>query len=96
MPKDCEDTMLMRIIGGAGTIAKVLCETTDAETATTACTEGMERVELDISVLVQALDGIEAEIENMAALLDIDLINSKVFDLIGKNLVEKLGATAVS
>ena len=90
MPENSPGTMLARMIGGASGIAKVLSQTSNVDSARDTCRSAMERVNLDISVLVRALDGIEEEIEKMADLLQIDVLNSKVFTLICKQLVESL------
>ncbi len=96
IPEDCAGAALSRIIGGAGTIARILCEANEPDAAVKACADGMDRVELDISVLVTALSDVEQDIEQMAGLLGIEVINSKVFSLISQRLIESLGSACGS
>jgi HD-like signal output (HDOD) protein len=84
--------LMARIIGGAGAIARILAETSEVHMAVEACTKAMGRVNLNVNVLIKALDGIEAEIQRMAELLQVEIMNSSVFGLIGKHLVENLYA----
>ena len=87
-PEDCSGATLARIVGGASDIAKVLSQTSNVESALEVCRNAMD--ELDLSVLVKTLDGIQDEIGSMAELLQVDVLNSKVFALICKQLIENL------
>lgn len=93
MPADCEGASLARIIGAAGDIARVLCQTSQVASATRACRQAMDRVELDVTVLLKALDGLEADIEHMADLLQVDVLDSEVFALICAQLIDTLQNT---
>ncbi len=90
IPAKCEGAILARIISGAGTIAKVLSQTSNVESAVDVCKGAMERVELDLSVLVRALDGIDDDIVRMAELLGVDVLNTKVFSLICEQMSKSL------
>jgi len=90
VPEGCSGALLARVIGASSSVAKVLSQTSNADSAVGTCKAAMERVNLDPSVLVHALDGIEGEIEKMADLLQVDVLNSKVFGLICKQLVDSL------
>jgi HD-like signal output (HDOD) protein len=92
MPQKGPGILLARVIGGASQIAKVLSETNDVPTAVAACTEAMIRVNLNTNVLIKALDGIDADIRSMADLLKVEILNSKIFSMLGKQLVENLYA----
>lgn len=90
IPADCKGAILARIINGSGTIAKVLSQTSQSASAVVTCRSAMDRVKLDVSVLIRVLDGIDEEISRMAELLGVDVLNSKVFTLICKQLVTDL------
>ncbi|MEK6643930.1 MAG: HDOD domain-containing protein [Planctomycetota bacterium] len=92
MPAKVEGIILARAIGGAQMIGKILSETTDVSKAVNACTQSMIRVNLNTNVLIKALDGIDAEIRNVADLLKVEVLNSKIFATLGRQLVENLHA----
>lgn len=92
IPESVSEPVLPRIIGGASAVAKILCETSEPEAAVDACVSAMDRVELDVAVLVRVLEGIATEIQDMAKLLGIDVIDSRVFALISEQLSERLGS----
>jgi HD-like signal output (HDOD) protein len=97
LPKDSAGAKLAKIIGAGSIIAKTLSETMDPDVALKACIEGMERVNLDVSVLAQALDGLDQQIEDMARLLQVEVLASRIFSVISKQLSETIGAgTAAS
>lgn len=93
IPTDCKGAILARIINGSGSIAKVLSQTSNSSSAVDTCRAAMDRVNLDVHVLIRALDGIDEEISRMAELLGVDVLNSKVFNLICKQLVANLENT---
>ncbi|MCG8403963.1 MAG: HDOD domain-containing protein [Phycisphaerales bacterium] len=90
MPEDCAGHELARILNAAGAIAKLLCETTDAEAAIETCLQSLQKVELDPSVLLEALSDLEQEVNGMAELLGLNILSSKVFSAIGGQLAEHL------
>lgn len=94
LPADAPSQKLARVIGAAGMVAKILCEVTNVETVVTSCVDAMERVELDLSVLVRSLHGIGDQIEQTAGLLQVDVLNSKVFATIEKQLAAQLQSAA--
>lgn len=96
IPEGTVGANLVPIIGGAGSIAKYLCEAGDPEKAAQQCVAAMEQVELSVSVLAGALSGIEKEIEGMAKMLGVDVINSKVFAAIGTQLSQHLATPATA
>lgn len=93
IPPDCAAAPLARVIHAASIIAKVLSQTSNVESALGACQRAMDLVDLDLSMLIRILERIEDEIESMAALLDVNVLNSKVFALICKQLIEGLENT---
>jgi len=92
LPKDSAGAKLAKIIGAGSIIAKTLSETMDTDVALKCCIEGMERVNLDVSVLAQALDGLEHQIEDMAKLLQVEVLASRIFSVISKQLTQTIDA----
>ncbi len=92
LPANSAGARLARIIGAGSIIAKTLCETMDPEVALKSCIEGMERVNLDVSVLAKALDGLEQQIEDMANLLQVEVLSSRIFSVISKLLTQTIDA----
>jgi HD-like signal output (HDOD) protein len=90
MTDSAQGRVLAQIIGGAGEIARILCEAVDPESAIRSCQACMERVELDIVVLVKSLEGIESQIRGMARSLGLEVINNRLFGLIAERLVSQL------
>jgi len=90
LPESKDAALLARIIGGTSDIAKILAETTPIDQAVQICQTAMDRVELDIKVLVRALEGIDEEITGMAELLQVDVLNSRVFSVLCAELIKAL------
>jgi HD-like signal output (HDOD) protein len=83
-----------RILHAADRIGKLLCEVPSAETISCTCSAALEHVGVDEGVLVQLLPTIEADIEDLADALRIDVIPSKGYSLIAKAVEQKLAAAA--
>jgi HD-like signal output (HDOD) protein len=96
IPADCEGSLLARIIGGAGGVARILSQTSNVDSAVEKCTAAMTSVDLDMSTLIQTLEGIEEQIARVADLLQIDVLSSKVFTLICSQLIENLETRMVT
>lgn len=92
LPSNSPGAKLARIIGAGSIIAKILSETMDADVAVKACIEGMERVNLDLPVLAKTLVGIEQQIEEMARLLQVEVIASRIFAVISSELAKAIEA----
>lgn len=90
MPENCPGGDLARILNAAGAIAKLLCEATETEAAIETCLQSMQKVDLDSNVLLDALKDIEQEVKDMADLLGLNILSSKVFSTIGEQLAEHL------
>ena len=96
LPANSPGAKLAKVIGAGSVIAKILSETMDAEVAFMACAEGMDRVNLDLSILARALDGIDEQIEEMARLLDVEIMSSRIFSVISGELAKSIDARAVA
>jgi len=83
---------LARAIGGAVSISKVLCETTDPHQAVPVCNEAMNHVGLDVRVLMEALRGIDAELKSMARVLRIAVIDGKCHERLARGLRKSFDA----
>ncbi len=71
-----------RIINGSSRIGKLLCEKPHPEQVAGVCTEAMDLIGLEMSVLVRTLDKIETDIQELAEILRVDVIPSSVYELI--------------
>ena len=85
-----EVSTVARSLQGAGAIGKLLCETSDPKPAVDVCRRAMDRVGLDLSVLARCLDEVEVEIRDLADVLRIDIIPSKVYGLLAAELSKEL------
>ena len=81
--------VLARAINGAGRIAKVLCETGAPDHIRDTCRSAMAVVGLDVAVLVRCLGEVEAEIRDLADVLHIDIIPSRVYELLAQEVIAK-------
>jgi HD-like signal output (HDOD) protein len=79
-----------RITNGSSRIGKLLCEKPHAGEVAQVCSEAMDLIGLEPSVLVGTLDKIESDIQELAEILRVDVIPSSVYELIAtevKNLI---------
>jgi HD-like signal output (HDOD) protein len=83
-----------RILHAADRIGVLLCEIPNAETIVEVCHEATSFVGVDTSLLLQLLPTIEADIEELADALRIDVIPSHVYSLIAKTVQEQLAPAA--
>lgn len=81
---------LARVINSADRIAKLLCEIPDVERCTVVCTEAMDYVGVELSVLVNLLTDVEKDVEELAGILRIDVIPSTVYAQIAQAIRERL------
>lgn len=81
---------LTRVVDGASDISALLCEVPEQNVIATTCAEAMEIVGLNLSVLERVLADIETDISELASVLRIDVIPSRVYELIAKTVAEHL------
>jgi HD-like signal output (HDOD) protein len=93
-PGDDETAKIARILNASDTLARMLCEVPDPEAIIESCTHAMEFVGASVGTLVTMLPSIEAEIEELADALRIDVIPSSVYSLVAQTLTDKLSASA--
>jgi len=88
LPEDLPDDVatLARIANGSGMVAKLLCERPEPEHVVEVCRKAMDLVGLEVTVLAEVIDKIEADIEEMAEVLRADVISSSVYELIAKQV----------
>ncbi|MFQ5489967.1 MAG: HDOD domain-containing protein [Phycisphaerae bacterium] len=87
-------TKLAGIVGGSSDVARLLCEAPDKNIIHTVCTEAMQVVGLNVETLQHALEKIEPVIGELAEILRIDVIPSRVYSLIAETVAENLTTTA--
>jgi HD-like signal output (HDOD) protein len=83
---------LARVICGASELAKIICESPESADIKNACEHALNVVDLDVSVFKHVLKEIESDISELAKVLKIDVIPSKVYALIADAINEKLEA----
>ncbi len=93
-PGDDDVATIARILSSSDRIAKLLCEDPDADLVLNVCTEAMEFVGIDPTVLVKLLPTVESDIEELADALRIDVLPNDVYALVTETLTEKLGTVA--
>ncbi len=89
-PGDGEEATIARIINASDRIGKLLCEIPDVEEVAPICTNAVNMIGLDVELLVEMLAGVERDIEELAEILRIDVIQSNVYTLIAKTIQESL------
>jgi HD-like signal output (HDOD) protein len=95
-PDMLEDVaQLARITNGSSRIGKMLCEKPHAGEVAPVCTQAMELVGLEMSVLVGVLDKIEADIQELAEILRVDVIPSGVYEMIVNEVKEMISLVKV-
>jgi len=82
---------LPNIVGAADLIAKRLCESpTELDEAVQDCRQVMQGLKLDPGALAESLEEIESQIEEFAEVLRIDVIPSQMYELVAREVREKL------
>lgn len=84
---------LAGIVGGSSEVARLLCEVPDKSAILDVCTQAMQLVGLNVETLQHALEQIEPVIGELAEVLRIDVISSRIYSLIAESIAEAL-ATA--
>lgn len=96
VPEDLPESVkhLTRVVSGAADIARLLCEVPDRSIIARTCQDAMDTVGLNIEVLAHLLGDIETDISELASILRIDVIPSRVYSVIAKTIAEHLATTA--
>jgi HD-like signal output (HDOD) protein len=81
---------LARVISGASAVARLLCESPEEDEIADACERAMNTVGLDLSVLQRVLGEIESDVAEFASILRIDVIPSRVYELIAQKVADRL------
>ncbi|NOS99862.1 MAG: HDOD domain-containing protein [Phycisphaerales bacterium] len=81
-------------VHAASDIARLLCEAPHADEVARICAEAMDVVKLDVSVLKSVLTAVERDITELAGILKIDVIPSKVYGIIADTVSHMLAPTA--
>lgn len=81
---------LALLVNGAGEVATCLCEASEPEHIREVCTKAMKTVGLETSDLPPILRRVEPEIDELANVLRLDIIPSKVYALIAESVSEQL------
>ena len=95
-PGDGDVATIARVLHASDNISTLLCELPETEEVTTVCSEATAFIGVDVGILVRLLSTIESDIEELADALRIDVIPSKVYELVAKTVQERLTAPAAS
>ncbi len=87
-------TQMARVINAADRIAKLLCEIPDVHASAAVCAEATAFVGVELTVLVNILGAVEADVEELAAILKIDVIPSAVYQKIATAIREQVALAA--
>ncbi len=95
LPSDLPEEVakLTRVVHGASDIARLLCEVPDSNEIAATCVAAMNIAGLETSILIGVLHEIEADITELAGVLRIDVIPSRVYGIIASTVAERLGAS---
>lgn len=77
-----------RIVNGSSRLGKMLCEKPHIDEVAGVCKQAMDLIGLELSVLAGTLEKIEADIEELAQILRVDVISSSVYTLIAQQVKE--------
>ncbi|MCZ6774757.1 MAG: HDOD domain-containing protein [Proteobacteria bacterium] len=88
--KEDDTHTLARILGAAGLMAKLLCEIDDKEVVAQICAAAMEIVGLNALAFQNVLQGLDSNISDFAKLLNVDIIESKMFSRLCEIVAETL------
>jgi len=86
--------VVARILNASGRVAVLLCELPKVEVVAQVCQEATAFIGIDPSALLQLLPTIEADIEELADALRIDVVPSHVYTLIARTIQDKLAPAA--
>jgi HD-like signal output (HDOD) protein len=70
------------VLNASDRIARLLCEIPNTNTCAESCRDAMELVGMELSDLIALLDGLEADVRELASILKIDVISSSVYQKI--------------
>ena len=93
-PGSDEAGTIARLLNACDRIARLLCEVPDAEEVIQVCTEATAFIGVPLRTLIELLPTIEGDIEELAGVLRVDVIPSKVYSLIAQAVESKLGEFA--
>jgi HD-like signal output (HDOD) protein len=79
-----------RVLNAADRIGRLLCEVPSIETIAEVCEQATGFIGIDQAVLLQLLPTIEADIEELADALRIDVLRSQVYALVAKTIQDRL------
>ncbi len=85
-----EPMRIARLIRAADQISKLLCEIPDERRIEPVCSEALKWAGCGVGVLMDMLPRLEKEVSELANLLRIDVIPSRVYEVIAQTLQEKL------
>lgn len=92
-PGDSLPGQMAKYLHTADSIGRILCEIPDPDVSGRVCMDALAFADINLGVFVDQLPRIEADIEELAQVLRIDVIPSKVYSQIANALQDSLLAT---
>jgi HD-like signal output (HDOD) protein len=89
-----EGVRMARMVNAADRVAKLLCEIPDVNTCAETCQQAVRFAGVTIEDLVEILGHVEADVEELAGILRIDVIPSSVYAKIAAAIRERLSVAA--
>jgi HD-like signal output (HDOD) protein len=88
--------IIARILNASDRIGALLCTEPDEDTVVECCTDAMQFVGIDVGVLIKLLPTVEADVEELADALRIDVLPSKAYAAVARALTEWLRGVAIA
>ncbi|NOX59746.1 MAG: HDOD domain-containing protein [Planctomycetes bacterium] len=87
-------SQMARVVNASDRIAKLLCEIPDVNTCVETCSAAVAFAGVELSALVEIIGGVEADVEELATVLKIDVIPSAVYQKIAQAIRDQLSVAA--
>ncbi len=96
-PDDLDENTdaLTRTVSGACDLSELLCEVAADADIISRCEHAMSTVGLNLEVLNHVLGQIETDVAEFASILKLDVIPSRVYELIAKSIAQKIAGEPV-
>jgi HD-like signal output (HDOD) protein len=89
-----EANHMAMVINASDRVGKLLCEIPDVTQSADECVAAMQFVGAELAVLEKVLGRVEADVEELAGMLKIDVIPSAVYAKIAEAIRERLAVGA--
>lgn len=87
-------SQMARVVNASDQIAKLLCEIPDVNTCVETCASAATFAGVELPDIIEILDSVEADVEELATVLKIDVIPSAVYQKIAQAIRDQLSVAA--